>query len=88
MNPIPCSICNEGGHHSRRCPQLTAPLQPGFYAPSGGGRYTGDDEDEKLNRFIMSSRKDQLKSFAHFCLNNSRKEKVNGGSYLLLTRNI
>ena len=48
MNTVPCSVCSQAGHHARRCPELSAPLQPGFYAPSGGGRYTGDDEDEKL----------------------------------------
>ncbi len=48
MNSTPCSICQEAGHHARRCPELSTPLRPGFYAPSGGGRYTGDDEDEKL----------------------------------------
>ncbi len=48
MNTVPCSVCSQAGHHARRCPELSAPLQPGFYAPSGGGRYTGDEEDEKL----------------------------------------
>lgn len=48
MNTTPCSVCKETGHQARRCPELSQPLQPGFYAPSGGGRYTGEDDDEKL----------------------------------------
>lgn len=48
MNTVPCSVCQEAGHHARRCPELSQPLKSGFYAPSGGGRYAGDDEDEKL----------------------------------------
>jgi hypothetical protein len=50
MNPIPCSVCSESGHHARRCPQLSAPLQPGFFAPSGGGGHSHDDEDEKIKK--------------------------------------
>ena len=52
MNPIPCSVCSESGHHARRCPQLYAPLQPGFFAPSGGGGHSHDDEDEKLKNVV------------------------------------
>jgi hypothetical protein len=46
MNAIPCSICNEGGHKSRLCPTLFAPLKEGFYAPPAGHRPSGDDEDD------------------------------------------
>ncbi len=50
MNSHPCSVCGEGGHHSRRCPTLCSPLQPGFYAPPAGHRPSEDDEDEKANQ--------------------------------------
>ena len=51
MNPTPCSVCGEGGHHMRRCPSLAAPLQSGFYAPPAGARQGGgDDDDEKACR--------------------------------------
>lgn len=52
MNSVPCSLCKEGGHHTNRCPELTAPLKSGFFAPSGGGgghSHDDDDDDEKLN---------------------------------------
>lgn len=48
MNSTPCTICGEGGHHPRKCPTLSAPLEPGFYKgqiPSGGG---GGEDDEHL----------------------------------------
>jgi hypothetical protein len=54
MNAIPCSVCSEAGHHARRCPQLAAPLQPGFFAPSGGGQHSHDEDDEKISRTLNS----------------------------------
>jgi hypothetical protein len=48
MNSIPCSLCKEAGHHTNRCPELYAPLKSGFFAPSGGGSHSHDDDDEKL----------------------------------------
>ena len=48
MNQTPCSVCKEAGHHARRCPELSQPLNPGFFAPSGGGQHSHDDDDEKL----------------------------------------
>ena len=47
MNSHPCSVCGEGGHHSRRCPTLASPLTPGFYAPPAGHRPSGDDDDDE-----------------------------------------
>jgi hypothetical protein len=55
MNAHPCTICGEGGHHSRRCPTLSSPLTPGFYAPPAGHRPSGDDEGDescKIERVI------------------------------------
>lgn len=46
MNPIPCSVCGEDGHHIRRCPSLASPLKDGFYAPPAGARQGGGDDDE------------------------------------------
>lgn len=48
MNSFPCSVCKEAGHRAERCPELSAPLKPGFYAPSGGGGQHSHDDDEKL----------------------------------------
>lgn len=49
MNSIACTVCGEAGHKLDRCPELCAPLRPGFYAPSGGGGgHSHDDDDEKL----------------------------------------
>lgn len=47
MNSCPCTVCGEGGHHTRRCPTLSSPLNSGFYAPPAGHRPSGDDDDEK-----------------------------------------
>ena len=47
---IPCTICQQGGHRASKCPELTAPLRPGFFAPSGGGGHSHDDDDEKLQQ--------------------------------------
>ncbi len=48
MNSIVCTVCKEAGHRLDRCPELSAPLRPGFFAPSGGGGHSHDDDDEKL----------------------------------------
>ena len=48
MNAIPCTICQKPGHHCRSCPELSAPLLPGFFAPKGGGGGHSHDEDEKV----------------------------------------
>ena len=50
---VPCSVCSERGHHSRKCPDLTDPLRPGFSGANGGGGHGGGDEDEKLS-FLLS----------------------------------
>jgi hypothetical protein len=47
METAPCTICGEGGHHPRKCPSLSSPLELGFYKgqiPRGGG---GDGEDDE-----------------------------------------
>ena len=50
MNSCPCTVCGEDGHHPRRCPTLSSPLETGFYKPSGGYRPSEDDEDEKARQ--------------------------------------
>lgn len=46
MNTAPCTVCKEQGHSGSHCPTLVAPLQPGFYAPSGGYQGGGEEEDQ------------------------------------------
>jgi hypothetical protein len=50
MNNLPCSVCGEAGHHPMRCPELCAPLKPGFSGANGGGGHGGDEEDEKARQ--------------------------------------
>jgi len=65
MNSIPCSLCNEGGHSSHKCPMLVAPLKEGFFQPPGGRPASGDDDDdEKLNGCVV-----ELKASRYQCLN-------------------
>lgn len=45
MNNLPCSVCGEAGHHPMRCPELCAPLNPGFSGANGGGGHGGDEEE-------------------------------------------
>ncbi len=53
MSSNGCSVCNEPGHHPSRCPTLSAPLQPGFFKPSGGYRASDEDEDEHCKVNLM-----------------------------------
>lgn len=46
-SPAACAVCGERDHHTRRCPELWAPLREGFYKPSGGGGgHSSSDEEE------------------------------------------
>lgn len=65
MNQFPCSVCQEAGHKSSHCPELSAPLKQGFYAPPAGARGHSDDEDEKLKlEFIRQGLKAQWRILA------------------------
>lgn len=56
MNPIPCTVCGEDGHHMRRCPSLASPLKDGFYTPPAGARQEGgDDEDSSARGQALNS---------------------------------
>lgn len=48
MNSIPCTICKEEGHTSRKCPTLVDPLKPGFYSGGGAGGHAHGDDDESI----------------------------------------
>jgi hypothetical protein len=63
---VACSICNEHGHRTSKCPDLTDPLRPGFSGASGGGGHGGgDDEDEKVSFLITyTSRRNLSCKFA------------------------
>ena len=50
MNATPCTICQKPGHACGSCSELSAPLRPGFFAPSGGGGHSHED-DEKAQQF-------------------------------------
>jgi hypothetical protein len=52
MQSAACAVCNKAGHPSTKCPELTAPLKPGFFSGGGGGRPSGDDEDEHIRQDI------------------------------------
>ena len=58
MNSIPCSVCGEGGHPSRRCPTLCEPLKSGFVKPSGGHQHSDEDDEsaKKNSPFITTKR--------------------------------
>lgn len=61
MNSTPCTVCGEGGHHTRKCPTLSSPLEPGFYkgqVPRGGG---GDEDDEHLRATTLRIRDTDLR---------------------------
>lgn len=47
MNASTCAVCNEQGHRSNKCPELSAPLKNGFHpAGGGGGGHSHDDDDD------------------------------------------
>ncbi len=59
MNPIPCSVCQESGHHAAKCPTLSDPLKQGFYTGGGGGHAHGGDEEERLKLPIHTMKRCQ-----------------------------
>lgn len=64
MEACRCTVCGEGGHHPRKCPSLSDPLQEGFYKgqiPRGGG---GEEEDDHLRRGLRVGN-DPVSIFLH-----------------------
>lgn len=49
---LPCSVCKEPGHRSRKCPTLHELLKEGFYSGGGGGGGHDHEEDEKMMKDI------------------------------------
>lgn len=49
-----CCVCGEQGHIGARCPELCAPLRPGFYTGGGGGGGHSHDEDDEKVEFMSS----------------------------------
>ncbi len=47
INPIPCSLCGEGGHRASHCDSIGIPPD-GFAKNEGGYREEGGDDDEHL----------------------------------------
>jgi hypothetical protein len=45
--PVPCTVCKEGGHRSRDCPALTAPLRGGFSYENGTSGVDPDGGEEE-----------------------------------------
>jgi hypothetical protein len=43
---IACSVCKNAGHHPNNCPELSDPLNPGFYSGQGQGGGGGGEEDD------------------------------------------
>jgi hypothetical protein len=58
VNPVPCSLCGEGGHRPRCCPELSPDADAG---PDGfwKGQRMADDEEEDCCRMTnkINSRK-------------------------------
>ena len=46
MNIETCTMCGEGGHTQRKCPELRTPLKEGFQKGEGGGGGHSHDDDE------------------------------------------
>ncbi len=65
VNPIPCTLCGEGGHRERRCPDLS-PESDGFWK----GQRMADDEEEECCK--INSRK---KVYVHVYTISHRKAK-------------
>ena len=89
MNSHPCSVCGEGGHQSRRCPTLSSPLNPGFYAPPAGHRPSGDDDDDEslVKSRCVGVRKSpwQVSSLPHSVFWWASSQTLTGDCYLLAT---
>jgi hypothetical protein len=45
-NPATCLVCKTQGHNETQCPQLSDPLQNGFYTGGGGGGGHSHEEDD------------------------------------------
>jgi hypothetical protein len=45
-NPTTCLVCKTQGHNETQCPQLSDPLQNGFYTGGGGGGGHSHEEDD------------------------------------------
>lgn len=57
MNGIACTVCQQPGHRSNKCPELVKELEPGFFRPSGNApQGGGGDDDEKLSNLWLQLR--------------------------------
>lgn len=45
-SPVICLVCKTQGHNESQCPQLSDPLQNGFYTGGGGGGHSHEDDDD------------------------------------------
>ena len=75
MSSITCCVCNEAGHHMRRCPSLASPLQSGFYAPPAGARQAGGDDDDESCR-IEKPVYPVLRSTPKKCLKRTKQQQA------------
>lgn len=50
-SPCICSICQERGHYTEKCPEIRPDFSSGFFKPAGGYSEGGDDDDEHISMF-------------------------------------
>lgn len=81
VNPIPCSVCGEGGHRASNCDSLGIPPH-GFSKNEGGYREEGGDDDEHLCRFVQTV--DKIESFnLNNCIDRLYKDDYSSTLYEL-----
>ena len=83
---VPCKVCAEGGHRSRDCPQLSAPLRGGFSHENGTSGVDPDGGEDDAVRTLSSAEPQKAMCSAIFSriafnavsyVSNSRLDAVN-----------
>ncbi len=83
VNPIPCSICGEGGHRASNCDSLGIPPH-GFSKNEGGYREEGGDDDEHLSQSFRLQTLDKIESYnLNNCIDRLYKDDYSSTLYEL-----
>jgi len=74
VNPVPCSLCGEGGHRPRCCPELNP--DSGF-GPDGfwKGQRMADDEEEETCHKVVYRVSNKTKPYVRLYVFSPRKVK-------------